>query len=127
MPLVWAHAEYAKPRRSLQDGYVFDMPPQPVQRYQVKGIGSPHAIWRFNHKLRTVPVGKILRVEVPAPTTVHWSSDGCQTKHDAETWDTGLGMHVADLPASGVPAGTSLAFTFDRPVDGRWEGMDYAV
>jgi glucoamylase len=27
MPLVWAHAEYIKLHRSLQDGRVFDMPP----------------------------------------------------------------------------------------------------
>ena len=27
MPLVWAHAEYVKLRRSLRDGRVFDMPP----------------------------------------------------------------------------------------------------
>jgi len=33
MPLVWAHAEYLKLKRSLLDSRVFDMPPQPVQRY----------------------------------------------------------------------------------------------
>jgi glucoamylase len=33
MPLVWAHAEYLKLRRSLQDGRVFDMPTQTVSRY----------------------------------------------------------------------------------------------
>ncbi len=33
MPLVWAHAEYIKLRRSLRDGRVFDMPPQTVDRY----------------------------------------------------------------------------------------------
>jgi hypothetical protein len=27
MPLVWAHAEYLKLRRSLRDGRVFDLPP----------------------------------------------------------------------------------------------------
>ena len=33
MPLVWAHAEYVKLLRSLQEGHVFDMPPQTVRRY----------------------------------------------------------------------------------------------
>jgi glucoamylase len=33
MPLVWAHSEYIKLRRSLADGAVFDMPPQTVARY----------------------------------------------------------------------------------------------
>lgn len=127
MPLVWAHAEYVKLRRSLQDGRVFDMPSQPVQRYQVEEIGSPHAIWRFNHKLRTMPVGKTLRVEVPAPASVHWSSDGWQTTHDAEMWDTGLGLYVADLPTKDLLAANMLVFTFHWTVDGRWEGMEYAV
>ena len=33
MPLVWAHAEYLKLRRSLEDGSVFDMPTHTVARY----------------------------------------------------------------------------------------------
>jgi glucoamylase len=33
MPLVWAHAEYAKLVRSLHDGRVFDMPRQAYERY----------------------------------------------------------------------------------------------
>ena len=35
-PLVWAHSEYIKLRRSLRDGKIFDQPPQTVQRYQVE-------------------------------------------------------------------------------------------
>lgn len=59
MPLAWAHTEYLKLLRSLSDGRVFDMPPQPVQRYQVEKIESPWLIWRFNHKLRSLPAGQI--------------------------------------------------------------------
>jgi glucoamylase len=33
MPLVWAHSEHIKLRRSLADGRVFDLPPQTVARY----------------------------------------------------------------------------------------------
>ena len=32
-PLVWAHSEYIKLRRSLLDGKIFDQPPQTVERY----------------------------------------------------------------------------------------------
>ena len=42
MPLAWAHAEYLKLRRSLQDGCVFDLPPQTVKRY-VEPTNSPAA------------------------------------------------------------------------------------
>ncbi len=100
MPLVWAHAEYVKLRRSLREGRVFDTPPQTIQRYQVKKTGSPYAIWRFNHKCRTMQAGKTLRVEVLAPATVHWSSDDWHTAHDADTRDTGLGSYIVDLPTA---------------------------
>lgn len=33
MPLAWAHAEYVRLVRSIRDGRVFDMPPQPYERY----------------------------------------------------------------------------------------------
>jgi glucoamylase len=39
MPLVWAHAEYAKLVRSLHDGRVFDMPQQPYERYLRRHTG----------------------------------------------------------------------------------------
>jgi len=35
MPLVWAHAECVRLQRSLQDGKLFDLPPQTVQRYLI--------------------------------------------------------------------------------------------
>ncbi len=127
MPLVWAHSEYVKLRRSLHDGRVFDMPPQTVGRYQAKKTGSHYGIWRFNHKCRTMPSGKALRVEVLAPAKVHWSSDGWNQVHDADTQDTGLGVYVADLPTTELPAGTKLCFTFFWKGTDRWEGTDFEV
>ena len=127
MPLVWAHAEYVKLVRSLRDQRVFDMPPQTVQRYVVQKTGSPHAIWRFNHKLRTIRAGQILRVETLAPALVHWSADDWRTVRDTKTRDSGLGMHWADLPTEKLPDGTTLVFTFDWMEVHRWEGRDFFV
>jgi glucoamylase len=127
MPLAWAHAEYIKLRRSLRDGVVFDMPAQTVQRYLKQQTGSDLAIWRFNHKCQSMAVGRILRIEVLAPVVVHWSSDGWQTSHDANTVDTGLGMHVVDLPTDDLLAGTELTFTLYWPTEDRWEGTDFEV
>ncbi len=70
MPLVWAHAEYLKLRRSLRDGRVFDMPPQTVRRYLVDHVASRHTIWRFNHKIRTLRAGQLLRVESLAAAVI---------------------------------------------------------
>lgn len=127
MPLVWAHAEYVKLRRSLLQGRVFDMPPQPVQRYLVEKTGSPYTVWRFNNKRDTISAGKMLRLEVLAPAVVHWSTDEWHTVHDTETRDTGLGVHVADLPTAKLPEGTAVLFTFHWPRTGRWEGQDFAI
>ena len=41
MPLVWAHAEHIKLRRSLREGHIFDMPPYTVQRYLIDDTHSP--------------------------------------------------------------------------------------
>jgi glucoamylase len=127
MPLVWAHAEYVKLCRSLQEGRVFDKPPQPVQRYLVQKTTSPHGLWSFGNKSRTVAVGRILRLEVLAPAVVHWSTDGWQTIHDTRTRDTGLGLYIADLPTDRLPAGTEVLFSFFWPAADRWEGVNFGV
>jgi glucoamylase len=127
MPLVWAHAEYVKLCRSLQDGEIFDRPPQPVQRYLVEKTTSPHIIWRFNNKIRAMPAGRTLRVETLVPAVVHWSRDGWRTVHDAPTRDTTLGVHVADLQTLELRIGDRVDLTFYWPEVNRWEGTDFVV
>ncbi|GAB4542222.1 MAG: glucan 1,4-alpha-glucosidase [Anaerolineae bacterium] len=127
MPLVWAHAEHLKLLRSLHQGRVFDMPPQPVRRYQLEGIGSSYAIWRFNHKCQRIPSGKKLRLEMLAPAIAHWSTDDWQESHGSGTRDTGLGVHLVDLPINNLPVSTVVRFTFYWPEAQRWEGVDFAV
>ena len=76
-PLVWAHAEFLKLRRSIADGVVFDRPPQAFARYVTAGKRTtPFAVWEFNNRIRTMKVGKILRVETLAPAVVHWGTGG---------------------------------------------------
>jgi glucoamylase len=127
MPLVWAHAEYVKLRRSLHDGKVFDTPPQTVRRYLKDRVGSPRAFWRFNHQVRSFRAGLVLRVEVLAPARVHWSVDGWETRRDTPTRDTGVGVYYADLPTAKLPAGTQFVFTFFWPDADHWEGKDFQV
>ncbi len=127
MPLVWAHAELLKLVRSLEEGDVFDRLPQAVERYQVGGARSPLRIWGFNQKLRTVPPGSALRIQLREPALVHWSADGWTTTSDLATRDVGLEVHVADLPTRELPAGSEVVFTFRWEGSARWEGTDYRV
>jgi glucoamylase len=103
------------------------MPPQPVARYQTNKTTSKFAPWRFNHKCRTIPLGKILRIEVLAPATVHWSDDEWRTTTDSKTIDTGLGIHFVDLPTSGLSPDSNIFFTFFWPEANKWEGTDFQV
>ncbi|MGA8150458.1 MAG: glucan 1,4-alpha-glucosidase [Terriglobales bacterium] len=126
-PLVWAHSEYIKLRRSLRDGQIFDQPPQPVQRYIVEKRGCAIFPWRFNNKPRNMPPGKKLRIVLLRPARVHWSFDGWKTIHDTDTQATGLGSFFADLPSDQLTAGTGITFTMYWKNAQRWEGTDFSV
>src|SRR5579871_3047201 len=126
-PLVWAHSEYIKLRRSLRDRKIFDQPPQTVQRYQVEKPPRQVFGWRFNNKTRSVPRNKKLRLVLLNPGLVHWSIDGWKTAVDTNTRDTGLGIHILDLPTASLPVGSQVTFTFYWPQENRWEGKDYVV
>jgi glucoamylase len=127
MPLVWAHAEHLKLRRSLRDGRVFDLPLQTVQRYLTEKTTSPRKVWRFNHKIHSMPSGKDLRIETLTAAIIHWSDDDWKTIQNAKTHDVGLGIHIADLSTKALPAGNQVKFTFHWPEADRWEGTDFVV
>jgi len=126
-PLVWAHSEYIKLRRSLSEGKIFDQPPQTVQRYQVEGRKSDYFGWRFNNKTRSMPPRKKLHLTLLEAALVHWSFDGWHTTQDTATRDTGLGVHAADLPTDALLPGHEIVFTFLWLHSQRWEGVNYSV
>ena len=127
MPLVWAHSEHVKLLRSLVDGAVFDMPPQGVKRYIKGKMASNLRIWRFNNRLSVIPKGKMLRLELPASATVHWSIDNWATFQDTPTVETGLDGHFVDLPMQGAAEGSAVVFTVFWPEPGRWENENFTV
>jgi glucoamylase len=127
MPLVWAHSEHIKLLRSLQDGAVFDMPPQGVERYINKRTPSNFRIWRFNNQLNTIPLGKNLRLEVSARAVVRWSIDGWATANDTNTFSSALGTHYTDLTLQNTSDGTRVVFTFFWLDAGHWEDANFTV
>ncbi|MGW8313702.1 MAG: glucan 1,4-alpha-glucosidase [Desulfuromonadales bacterium] len=127
MPLVWAHAEYIKLCHSLADGRVFDMPPHTVQRYLVDKTTSNLHPWRFNHKCRGLPRGRVLRIELLAPARVHWSTDNWATVHDSDTKASGFGIHYLDIPSQDMKSRNALVFTFFWSVTRQWQGTDFEV
>jgi glucoamylase len=127
MPLVWAHAEYIKLVKSIDENELFDRPPQTVERY-IKGQHRPiFAFWRFNHKIRTISKGLKLRIEVLAPAIVHWSSNNWSDINDTPTRDTTLGLHIADLDVSDLNHGQEILFTYYWREAGKWEGTNFSI
>lgn len=128
MPLAWAHSEYVRLLRSIQDRRVFDRPDDTFNRYVKKSARSNLALWRFDHQPDFFYAGKRLRIETMAPAVVHFSTDGWNTKQDLNTRDTQLGFHCADLPTEKMNPGNRLTFTFRWSSDNnRWEGKDFQL
>ncbi len=126
-PLVWAHSEYIKLRRSLLDGRIFDQPPQTVDRYLKQKKSSEYFNWRFNNKARTMPCGKKLRLLLMDQATVHWSLDKWQTATDTDSKESGWNLQYVDLPTDKLICGREIVFTFFWKNGERWEGTDYSV
>jgi glucoamylase len=126
MPLVWAHAEYIKLLRSIDDGAVYDMPPQTLARYQ-KGQAHPRVRpWRLGFQPATLPQGRVLRVELAEQAAVLWSNNDWATSHETPAHAAALGIYVAELPTAELPPGRGVVFTW-RTAAGAWAGADYRV
>ena len=110
MPLVWAHAEYIKLLRSLQDGRVFDTPAGTSQRYLTGENSSSLRIWRTNARISAIPKGNTLRVEFYQTENVEWTFDNWETTALVETVSSNLGIYFADLDTSGLQQGSEIIF-----------------
>ncbi len=126
-PLVWAHAEYMKLRRSVEDGEVFDRVPEAVERYLRPHPPRPNReVWKFNRRVALVPVDAPIRVVASAPFRLHASRDAWATVEDRDSQATEIGLHFVDLePLEAVDR--AWVFTFYWPLASRWEGRDFRV
>ncbi|MCW3070399.1 MAG: cga [Bacteroidetes bacterium] len=127
MPLVWAHSEYIKLCRSLKTKQIFDMPLQTHQRYVVEKKESDIFIWNFKTQCKTMPKGRILRIECLTAAIVKWSTDDWATSHEVRTLDSCLGNHFADIPSTKMDHGQSLSFTFFWIDSGNHEDKNYSI
>src|SRR5206468_10398756 len=75
VPLLWAHAEYVKLRRSAADGKSFDLIEPAYDRY-VLGHRERSAIevGKVNRQVPAVTVGTRLRIHAGSPVLLHWTS-----------------------------------------------------
>jgi glucoamylase len=125
-PLAWAHAEYVKLLRSVEDGEIFDRVGEVADRY-LNGRGRTDLeVWSLRRQILRMPAGNILRVQADRPFTLHWSDDGWRSPRDTESRDSGLDIHFADIstrPGAAAP----IQFTWRWNDTGQWLGRDYQV
>jgi glucoamylase len=115
MPLAWGHAEYIKLLRSLHEGAVWDRIPQTEQRYQREHHIASFQIWTPDQQRGWLTPGRDLRIDLPASARVRWNAgryDG-----EAETIDTGFGLHGVTLPVRDLLPGATLRVTLNVQQD----------
>ncbi len=127
MPLVWAHAEYAKLVRSLHDGRVFDMPQQTYERYVRARQVAELNVWAPHNRCRIVRAGAGLRIQTTVRATVAWTVRGETTQREVITRDTTLAqVWIADLPTAALAVGAVIQFAL-RAEDGSIDGPHEAT
>ena len=127
MPLVWAHGEFMKLAVSRARRAPCDRPPRTWARYGGERPRIDSRIWTLHCRPRRIGRGYKLKVLLPEPALVHWSSDDWQHTNDARTSPAGLGLHGVELPTAALPADATLVMTFLWDASGRWQGEDYRV
>ncbi len=126
-PLAWAHAEYIRLLRSVNDGAVFDRLPSVAKRYQ-DGEGRRNLeIWKFNRQLRRMRPGQTLRLLALSPFRFRFSTDGWKTVVDREAvFLPAIGCGYVDIILPDTQT-APVVFTFFWTASQRWEGRDFSV
>lgn len=127
MPLVWAHAEFVKLVASRVLGRPFDRPEAVWQRYRGRRPEPEHALWSIQSPITRMRAGQTLCVMAPRAARVHYGIDGWNGVADCETHDSGLSLHVAELPSAALVAGSRIDFTLQWIDGSAWEGRDHHV
>jgi len=126
VPLLWAHAEYVKLRRSAADGKSCDVIEAAYDRYvQRHREHRPIEVWKFNRQVPTIAIGTRLRIQANSPFSLHWTSDDWLHSTDTRSTPTSVDVEFVDLLLPEYK--TTIRFTFLWVDENRWEGKDYKV
>ncbi|HPE79515.1 MAG TPA: glycoside hydrolase family 15 protein [Gammaproteobacteria bacterium] len=121
MPLAWAHAEFIKLTCSLLEKRPVDRPEPLWARYQEQPTVARVWFWSPQAPLRVIPAGARLVICLPDPGAVVWTLDDGESG-TTPTRDTGLGVHIAQLPA--LSAATRVTFHLARGVQAPTYSVD---
>lgn len=127
-PLVWAHAEYIKLLRSVQEGTPYDRIPAVADRYSDRAQyrDTPLEIWKPNRRARTVRAGKTLRFQAAEPFRLRWTRDDWQSEEEQDATLTDLGAAFADVPTAPEQQGQIRAALYWTARD-EWEPQEQQI
>lgn len=127
MPLAWAHSEYIKLAVSRARHAVCDRPPLTWARYKGQRPNINWRIWSLHCQPRTLKRGCALRVVLPRPALVHWSTDEWHNTNDTPTRPVGLDQNMVELPTATLAPAQRVLMTFQWIQTREWQQTDYAV
>jgi len=125
-PLMWAHAEYIKLLRSVEDGHVFDCLPPVAERYLKRRGRSDLEIWKPGRRVQKMNRSATLRVQVDGRFQLEWSLDGWQTRQRSSSRASGLRLEFLDFPIAPAHVG-SIRFRFIEAENADLQGKEFAV
>jgi glucoamylase len=111
MPLMWAHAEYIKLLRSVNDGQVFDLIPIVADRYLRSRGRKDLQVWKTSRRVRSVLAGSVLRIVDEGAFRLRWSCEQWQIQEEVASSESGLGLGYVDIPTRQGPQAT-VRFSF---------------
>lgn len=125
-PFGWAHAEYLRLLSAFASSRLPDAVEPARRRYCGAEPIAPAYVWSHAHRIRTLPPGRGLRIQLERRGTVLWTVDGWDNSRVVQARATGLGCWVAELPLEELPAGGAVEWTANY-ADGKWEGGNYRL
>ncbi|MGH7903858.1 MAG: glycoside hydrolase family 15 protein [Candidatus Dormibacteraceae bacterium] len=125
-PLGWAHAEYLKVLAAIATARSAEVVEPARRRYAGHPPEEPAFIWSAAHAITGFTAGRAVTIQLDKPGVVRWSADGWESSADAECHDTGLGLHVAELPTRIMRPGAVMNWTA-RYADGTDAGRNYEL
>jgi glucoamylase len=128
MPLVWAHAEFLKLLFASEEGRPLEMLEVVSSRFLSETAergGVWH--WRPDVPFDSIPHGRRLLVDLPAPFTLHFGFDGWMGATDRPSNGLPFGRHGVPVEWGEVSGHQHIEFTIYYHRDGRWAGRDYRV
>ena len=124
-PLGWAHAEYIKLLAGIADARSHDLLEPVRRRYCEEPPEEPDFIWTSAHQINTFAPGRRVKIQLETPALIRWSADEWASYKESATHETGLGLHIAELPTQIMRPGAVMAWTIHYPDS--WEGRNYTL